>query len=174
MDVSPQKIIIAGQSAGGGLAATLCQKIRDNGQQQPLAQVLYYPMLDDNTAANTALDSTTHICWNNVNNRYCWSAYLRQPPGEPSAPPYSVAARMKDLSGLPPTWLGVGDLDLFYLESLTYLERLRRAGVETDSCVSHQAPHAFDVLSPRADVSKAFKQSMIDFVQRQFKTDLQT
>lgn len=59
-DVDPARLAVAGQSAGGGLAAALVQRIHDEGGRQPAAQWLFCPMLDDRTAADRSLDGVRH------------------------------------------------------------------------------------------------------------------
>jgi acetyl esterase/lipase len=75
---------------------------------------------------------------------------LGQEPGSASASPYAAAARAADVSGLPPTFISVGGLDLFLEENMTYADRLSRAGVPvelhgfyraTNARVTKQAEH---------------------------------
>jgi uncharacterized protein YndB with AHSA1/START domain len=108
-------------------------------------------MLDDRTAADESLDDLRHPVWTNVSNRTGWTSYLGQPPGSPAVPAYAVPARCDDLSGLPPTWIGVGTADLFADECREYAGRLREAGVEVELVAVPGAPHGFDARSaPRA------------------------
>ncbi|BFM15124.1 alpha/beta hydrolase [Maricurvus nonylphenolicus] len=166
LGVNPERIAIAGQSAGGGLAANLAQRIYDADGVQPVAQILFCPMLDDRTAADISLDPLRHRLWSNINNRFGWSAYLCQEPDLESVPPYAVAARREDLSGLPPAWIGVGDIDLFCEEDKHYFERLQAAGVESELHISPQAPHGFESLVPGSSVSQAFHASMLAFLKK--------
>lgn len=83
LGVDPQRIVIGGQSAGGGLAASLTQRIYDEGGPQPAGQWLFCPMLDDRTAADEGLDAVKHVLWNNRSNRIGWSSYLAMAPGSP-------------------------------------------------------------------------------------------
>jgi len=156
LDIDPTRIAIGGMSAGGGLAACLAQQILDSGGVQPAAQLLFYPMLDDRTAAKRDLDSIKHPLWNNENNRGGWQAYLGQEPGQPNEAEYAIAARREDLTGLPPAWIGVGDIDLFYEENRTYADRLKSTGVFCDFHVVPMAPHGFQVVVPQAQISRDF------------------
>lgn len=72
LGVDPKRIVLTGQSAGGGLAASLAQKLLDVGDIQPCAQALFYPMLDDRTAVLKELDNIKHKLWRNSNNRGAW------------------------------------------------------------------------------------------------------
>lgn len=138
------KIIVAGESAGGGLVAELCQRLLDESKNSnrsndaatplPIAQMLFEPMLDDRTCVNKDLSQLpSHLVWNFNSNVYGWSQYLGPDykVGDESLPAYAVASRRKDLSGLPPAWIMVGTLDLFYSESKDYASRLKEHGVPT-------------------------------------------
>ena len=167
LGVDPARIAIAGQSAGGGLAAALCQRIADTGGHQPAAQLLIYPMLDDRTATREDLTAIEHILWNNSNNRYGWSAYLGREAGlEDLAPDWAVPGRRESLAGLPPAWVGVGDKDLFLDEDRVYTQRLREAGVPCEFLVAPLAPHGFDGVAPTAAVSRDFMKSSDAFLKR--------
>lgn len=165
-DIDPHRLAIAGQSAGGGLAAGLVQRIRDTGGIQPAAQILMYPMIDDRTAANKALDAVKHRLWNNRNNRGAWNHYLQQAPGQESVPRYAAPARREDLSGLAPAWVGVGEADLFFTEDCDYAHRLQAAGICCELHTTPMAPHAFDIIVAEAAVSRDFIQSYTQFLRR--------
>lgn len=154
--VDSRRLAIAGQSAGGGLAAALVQRVHDEGGTQPVAQWLFCPMLDDRTAANGNLDTVRHYLWNNRSNRVGWSTYLGVDPGAEEVPDYAVPARRTDLTGLPPAWIGVGDIDLFHDEDRRYAEALKAAGVPTVLDVVPGGPHAFESMRAGAPVAKAF------------------
>lgn len=156
LGVDPARIAIAGQSGGGGMAASLAQRILDYGGTQPAAQFLFCPMLDDRTAARTELDALRHVMWPNRNNRAAWSWYLGCEAGGGAVPENAVPARREDLAGLPPTWIGIGDLDLFYEECKIYAERLKQAGVPTKIDEVSQAFHGFESLVPESELANSF------------------
>ncbi|MBA54532.1 MAG: esterase [Pseudomonadales bacterium] len=164
LEIDRDRIVVIGQSAGGGLAACLAQRIAEAGGVQPVAQALIYPMLDDRTAANFELDAIKHRFWNNKNNRAGWHAYLGQPPGQPIAPRFAVAARHANLSGLPATWIGVGGLDLFYEENCAYAARLQAAGVSCELFREPGCPHGYDIIAPNTTVSQRLIQGYMTFI----------
>lgn len=143
-DIDTARIVIGGESAGGGLAASLVQRLHDEGGVQPIAQWLFAPMIDDRTAADESLDGIDHWVWNNRANRVGWSAYLGTDPGADTAAPYAAAARRDDLSGLPAAFIAVGDIELFRAEDETYAMRLERAGVPVVLDLVPGAPHGFE------------------------------
>jgi acetyl esterase/lipase len=120
-------IVVAGSSAGGGLAAALAQMAYDRGEIHLAGQVLVYPMLDDRTAAKPDPMPLVRRLWSNRSNAFGWRSYLADSPGGEGIPPLVTAARRQDLSGLPPTWIGVGSLDLFHDESVAFADGLRRS-----------------------------------------------
>jgi acetyl esterase/lipase len=164
MDVDPEKVVVAGVSAGGTLAASVCQRLHDRGGREPAAQLLIFPMLDDRTATRTELDAVGHRVWSNVSNRFGWTSYLGRAPGS-AAPPHAVPARREDLSGLPPAWIGVGAADLFLDECRDYARRLEEAGVEVDYAEVDGAIHGFTNVE-HAERTVAFYASATGFIRR--------
>ena len=164
LGVDPSRIVISGQSAGGGLAAALVQRIHDSGGVQPAAQALFCPMIDDRTGARTDLDAIKYLMWPNRSNRAGWSGYLGQPAGSPDVPPYAVAARRESLAGLPPAWISVGDIELFYDEDCAYAERLKAAGVPCQLHLVPGAPHGFEAIAPTSAPARELFQSAYRFI----------
>ncbi|MCB0050419.1 MAG: alpha/beta hydrolase [Caldilineaceae bacterium] len=156
LGVDPARIAIAGESAGGGLAAALAHLAHDRGEVTPRFQLLLYPMLDDRTTLQAEHAGRGEFVWTPASNRLGWSAYLGREPVLEDAPEYAAPARRQNLAGLPPAWIGVGDLDLFYPENAAYAQRLREAGVPCEFYVVTGAYHAFEQLQPDASVAQAF------------------
>lgn len=168
LGIDPSKVAIGGASAGGGLAASLALRIRDEGGVQPVAQLLVYPMLDDRTTLRADIEEKQHLVWNQGSNITGWSAYLGQSRGNESLPPYAAAARHEALSNLPPAWIGVGTLDLFHDEDIAYARRLEEAGVDTTLDVVTGGYHGFDGLDADTAVAREFTQQKIRFLKRFF------
>lgn len=159
-DVDADRIAVAGASAGGGLAAQVALRARDRGEIRLAAQTLVYPMLDDRTVDRTDLDESAFRLWDNRANRVGWSAYLGHEPGAAEADPIAVPARNENLEGLPPAWIGVGGLDLFRDEDMTYAERLRAAGVPCETIVIDGVFHGFDGIVDDSAATRRFRESM--------------
>jgi acetyl esterase/lipase len=88
----------------------------------------------------------------------------RPRPGLAQLPAYAAAARRGDLRGLPPAWIGVGDLDLFLDEGRAYAERLEADGVAVTLHEVAGAPHGFDALAPDVPLARAFVASQHAFL----------
>jgi len=155
------RIAVGGTSAGGGLAAALTQLAYDRKEVSPIFQLLTYPMLDDRTVLRTDIDDSNSPTWSQKSNRFGWESYLAKKYGSDEIPTYSVPARREDLSGLPPAWIGVGTLDVFYKEDMAYAQRLKEAGVACDLNIVEGAFHGFDVFDPQLSIVQEFRKSQI-------------
>lgn len=159
--VDASRIAVLGESAGGGNAAILALAAREQGDCPIACQALIYPMLDDRTGVTTQPEAHVgQFLWTAAFNRFAWSAFLGQTAGGRNVPKGAVPARVENLEGLPPTWIGVGSLDLFHDENVAYAQRLRAAGVPVELKVVRGAYHGFFSLVPDAPVSRDFCESL--------------
>ncbi len=148
----PARIAVAGDSAGGGLAAATALLSRDRSGPALARQILIYPMLDDrNTTAPERVPDA--LIWSYDDNATGWGALLGAAVGTADVSPYAAPARAEDLSGLPPTYLLVGDMDIFRDEDIAYVARLTAAGVPVEFHLVPGAPHAFDYAAPDAEIT---------------------
>lgn len=144
------RIMVGGESAGGGLTAALCMLARDRGEVNIAFQMPLYPMLDHR---DTDSSRNNHgISWNTRRNHAAWRLYLREVEGE--IPPYASPARQTDYSNLPPAYTFVGNREPFYCETMTYIENLRKTGVPARVDVYPTGFHAFDMLLPFRRISR--------------------
>jgi acetyl esterase/lipase len=160
LKVDTERIAVGGDSAGGGLAAALSQMARDRGGPGICFQLLEYPMLDDRTVLRPDHSGTGAFVWTPASNRFAWTAYLGRPPIAGVAPTYAAPARTEDLAGLPPAWVGVGELDLFHAEDVDYADRLRSSGVACELHVEPGMYHGADAIRAKASTSMRFRDRM--------------
>ncbi len=161
LGVDPARIGIMGESAGGGLAAGLALLVRDRGEFILAFQHLIYPMIDDRTCSHADPHPFAgEFVWTSASNHFGWSALLGVEPGSEGVSPYAAAARAADLSGLPPTFISTGALDLFLEEDMDYARRLTRAGVPVEFHIYPGAYHAFNVSPDAAVASQATRDSL--------------
>lgn len=164
LGINREKIIIGGVSAGGGLAAGLALLIRDRGEMDICAQVLIYPMIDDTNIAPPSDDTPDTLVWSRAYNKFGWQSYLGDLFGQKEVPIYAAPARADDLSGLPPTYMPVGDLDLFLDENILYARKLTQAGVPTHFHIVPGAYHGFNGFAASAPVSQAINMETFAFI----------
>jgi acetyl esterase/lipase len=146
--IDPDRIAVGGASAGGGLAAGTALLARDRRGPHVAFQLLLEPMLDDRarTFSSTAYESG--IVWNRNANRQGWTALLGDRIGTDAVSCYAAPARAADLTGLPPAFVDVGEIETFRDESIDYAQRLLAAGVSTELHVYRGAFHGFDLMAP--------------------------
>lgn len=149
----PSRLAVMGDSAGGGLAAGVCLMARDRGGPAVAQQLLIYPMLDDRTTIPDP-QLLPFLTWTYDDNITGWGALLGESAGTDRVSQYAAPARADDLTGLPPTYIDTGDLDIFRDEDIAYARRLADAGVPTELHLHPGCPHAFEGLASGAGVSK--------------------
>jgi acetyl esterase/lipase len=157
------RVVLAGTSAGGGLAAGTALLHRDRGGPGPAGLLLVCPMLDDRNVHTPVRPWDT---WSSVSNLTGWTALLGAARGGPDVPPYAAPARATDLSGLPPAFVDVGTADIFLDEDVAFAQRIWAAGGRADLHVWAGGYHGFDGLVPEAAVSRAARATRIDWLRR--------
>ena len=168
LQIDAGRIAIGGESAGGGLAASTALLARDRGGPALIFQLLVCPMLDDRNVTPSSHEITDIGVWDRWHNVEAWTAVLGQQAGCEGVSPYAAAARAEDLSGLPPAYIDVGELDVVRDEDIDYATRLMQAGVAAELHVFPGAFHGFDLFAPRASVSKQAATARRDALHRAF------
>lgn len=134
-DIDPDRVVLVGESAGGGLAAALALLVRDRGGRQPVGQLLATPMLDHRSATPSVAQMDGVGLWDRISNTTGWSACLGSHADTADAPAHASAARATDLAGLPPAFIDAADAEIFRDEVVEYTQRLWLAGVPAESHV---------------------------------------
>lgn len=155
LNVDPTRIAIMGDSAGGGIAASLAHYAKIQTPAPKLAkQILIYPMLDDrNTHPDPQI--APYAVWSYDDNITGWGALLGDRRGGADVKPHEAAGRMtvQDAQGLPPAYIDVGELDIFRDEDLAYAKTLTQAGVSCELHLLPGVPHAFEGFATEAQVA---------------------
>ena len=137
----PARIAVAGDSAGGNLAAVTALRARDGGPAIR-AQLLIYPVTDHYSAG--------HVSYAGLGAGYgllqetrtwCWDLYLPDPAH--AAHPDASPLRSASLAGLPPAYVVTAGFDLLRDEGRAYARQLRRAGVAVDEAHYADMNHGF-------------------------------
>ena len=142
-DELPGPYVVAGDSAGGNLAAVLARRVRDAGGPVDFVfQLLVYPVTDAAMATDSyrrfGADQTFGL--SKLVMSACWESYA---PGRIGQSPDASPLRAPDLSGLPPALILLAECDPLTDEGLDYAERLRAAGVDARTSVYDGTAHGF-------------------------------
>lgn len=159
LGIDKNKIILMGDSAGGGLAARLGLLTRDRKIYNLAGQILIYPMLDYRTGTDASpYDSslTGEFVWTAKSNQYGWAKLRGGQNISEKEMPYFSPAMAKDVSNSPETFIIVGTLDLFVNEDIDYANKLIQAGVETELHVVPGVVHTYENLIPTSPQALEF------------------
>ena len=162
LGLDTDRLAIIGGSAGGGLAIGTALMARDQEFPKLSFQMANYPMIDDRNETPSSKEITDVGIWDRKANIEAWDWYL----GGKNADEYAAPARAIDLSGLPPTFIDVGELDLFRDEDIEFAKRLLQAGVTTELHVYPGAYHASESFAPEAELSKQIWTKRIEALKR--------
>jgi acetyl esterase/lipase len=154
LGVDPTRVAVMGDSGGGGLAAGVALLARDRGLTLA-RQILVYPMLDDRTTVADP-ELAPFAAWSYDDNYTGWHALLGDAVGEEAVPETAAPARASDVSGLPPTYVDTGDLDIFRDECIEYARRIAAGGTQVELHVHPGCPHGFDRIPGLPVAQRAF------------------
>ncbi|MFF5493789.1 alpha/beta hydrolase [Streptomyces aquilus] len=166
LGADPERIVIAGASAGGGLSAALALLARDRKGPRMIGQVLMCPMLDDRNDTPSVHQMAGVGVWDRTANETGWTALLGEARGGPDVPAYAAPARAEDLSGLPPAFLDVGSAETFRDEVVAYASRIWQAGGVAELHVWPGGFHGFDGFAPQAALSQAARAAQLRWLRR--------
>lgn len=144
LHIDPARIAIVGDSAGGALAASLCQMIRDRGLPIPRLQMLIYPVTD-NSLQHKSLREYAKGTWSGKATEHMWNLYLKD--GEQGMLPYAAPLQQSSLTGLPPCYVEVCEMDCLRDEGIAYAKKLKSSGVATTLHIVPGAYHGYDMAT---------------------------
>jgi acetyl esterase len=127
LGADPARLAVAGDSAGGNLAAVTALRARDLGAPQIRHQVLIYPVTDCNCDTPSYRENAQGFGLTAEAMRWFWSHYLETPAQ--GREPYACPVRAPDLKGLPPATVITAEYDPLRDEGEDYAAKLRAAGV---------------------------------------------
>ncbi|MEU8816213.1 alpha/beta hydrolase [Actinoplanes sp. NPDC048796] len=166
LGIDSARIVLAGQSAGGGLAAGTALLARDRRGPRLFGQILISPMLDDgdSTVSTRQIDGVGVA--DRALTRFGWNAYLGDRRGGDDVTIYAAPARAADLTGLPPAYIDCGSAEVFRDETVAYASRLWEAGVDAELHVWPGAFHGFTSMAPQAALSRTAIAALANWTSR--------
>jgi acetyl esterase/lipase len=167
--IDRERIAVGGSSAGGGIAAGLALRIRDEGGPSIAFQLLLSPAVDDRTDAPSWTDLVDPPVLAGPHRGMVWNHYLGTGyAGEETTgvSPHAVPARAATLAGLPPTYIAAMEVDPLRDANIEFASRLLQGGVRTELHVHPGAFHGSVELVPGAASSARILDGLLDALGR--------
>ncbi|MFE7448168.1 alpha/beta hydrolase [Streptomyces griseus] len=166
LGIDTQRLLIAGGSAGGGLAAGTALLARDRRLPPLYGQVLQCPMLDDRneTVSSRQIDGVG--TWERGSNLLGWTLLLGDRQGTDDVSIYAAPGRATDLAGLAPTFIDCGSAEVFRDECVAYASRIWEVGGSAELHIWAGGLHGFEAFAPHAAISQAATAARNDWVSR--------
>jgi acetyl esterase len=140
--VSPDRVLVGGESAGGNLAAAVSLRLRDRGGPEPVGQVLIYPGTAGGDSGFPSRSAFIGLVVSEKSKRWFWESYTAGRE-ELADDPYVAPLRADSLAGLPPALVILGGCDYLRDEGRAYAERMAAEGVDVESVLYPGQPHGF-------------------------------
>lgn len=168
LSVDKAKIAVGGDSAGGALAAAVCQMARDRRTNMPCFQLLVYPVTDRRMQTESCRKYTDTPMWNSKLSAKMWQGYVQSE----NAPDIAYASPMEATSfvGLPNAYIETAEFDCLHDEGIAYAKALRAANVSVELNETKGTMHGFDIVE-KAPTTKATVAERIKYMQRMFCFD---
>ncbi len=142
LSADPARIVVAGDSAGGNLAAVTALRIRDEGGPRLCGQLLLYPVTDYHTPGTPSYEQNAEgYGLTRATMEWFWDHYLSR--AEDAGHPHASPLRAPDVSGLPPAFVMSAEYDPLRDEAEIYGERLHAAGVAAEIVRVPDVNHGF-------------------------------
>ncbi len=142
LNIAPDKIVIAGDSAGGNLALAVTLMARDRRIHIPAAELLIYPATDRRMITETMKKYVDTPIWNSNLTKIVWKAYLGNQ--NPKKIEYASPIEAESFKGFPPTYIEVAQYDALRDEGVALYNKLQKQSIE---CEMHEiigACHGFE------------------------------
>jgi len=141
LGVNPAKIAVAGESAGGNMAAAVCILARERGYPLPIHELLVYPVADNNLNTTSYNQYAMAVPLNRPNIQYFTGLYFNSPTDGDNR--LISLVDVADLKGLPPTTIIAAEIDPLQTEGVSLRDKLTTAGVPVDYTLYKGTTHEF-------------------------------
>jgi acetyl esterase len=153
LNINPAKIAVAGESAGGNMAAAVCILARERGYPLPVHELLVYPVADNNLTTNSYNQYANAVPLNRANIQYFTGLYFNTAADGDNR--LISLVDVADLRGLPPTTIIAAEIDPLQTEGMSLRDKLTAAGVSVDytlySGTTHEFFGTYTVVPPAQD-----------------------
>ena len=167
LDIDPTKIIIIGTSGGAGIAAAAVLLARERQRSLVCAQILNIPMLDDRIHFVSAGQFRSNTLWDGRANEQAWTMILDS--DKECVDEIRCPGRATNLSGLPSTFIDVGECEVFRDSAVAFASQIWKDGGSAELHVWPGVYHAAMYFEPSVPVSQAQDAALKNFIRRTLK-----
>lgn len=150
LHIDKNRIAIAGDSAGGGITASLTHIVRDRGEMSVCYHMLIYPVVDSSLSTESMKKYTDSPAWNAKANRKMWKELKKRVSAEIEQ--YISPLQCVDFSGLCNAYIEVEEFDCLHDEGALYAEKLMQNGYEVQLNDMKGTYHGFDAFESKVIV----------------------
>lgn len=168
LNVDKTKIAVGGDSAGGALAASVCQMARDRGTDMPIFQLLVYPVTDYRMKTESCRKYTDTPMWNTKLSVKMWKGYVRDEGTHDII--YASPMNSKNFDNLTSAYLETAEFDCLHDEGIAYANALQSAGVAVEINETKGTMHGFDIAQ-KALTTKNAVARRIKYMRKSFYYD---
>ncbi len=165
LGVNKKKIAVAGDSAGGNLAAAVSQMARDKEKDMPLFQLLIYPVTDRRNQNESCRKYTDTPMWNSKLSVIMWNGYIQSDKAGDMK--YASPMEAESFENLPNAYIETAEFDCLHDEAVAYAYALEKAGVTTELVETKGTMHGFDIVQ-NAPTSRAALLRRVKYMKKQF------
>ena len=141
LGIDPERIGLAGDSAGASIAALVCDRWEEEKLKMPCLQMLVYPVTDARMETDSMKRFTDTPQWDSRANEHMWEYYCGEDRDlRDKASPMQCALSTE----IPKTYIETAQFDCLHDEGLLYAEKLKQAGVDVEINETSGTYHGYD------------------------------
>lgn len=144
----PMRVAVAGESAGGNLAANVSMAARDKGVQMPVHQLLVYPVASNNMMSEAYVENTNAVPLSKAGMEW-FVKHVFDSPDQTKDPRLNLVGA--NLKGLPPTTIILAEIDPLRSDGELLAEKLEAAGVDAEVESYDGVTHEFFGMAAAVD-----------------------
>ena len=152
LNISKEKIIVTGDSAGGNIAAAITVMLHDRNQPLPKGAMLIYPFLDKrmNSASMKRFNDTP--IWDSNCDKIFWNIYLKDQ--DENQAKYSSISEINSVDFFPPTYIEVAEYDCLHDEGIDFAEKVKFHGIPVEVHDIKGTCHGYETATKSSIVEK--------------------
>lgn len=165
LGIDKDRVAVCGDSAGGAIAAALTHMTRDRNGPEICAQMLIYPVIDEERTSQSMRELSDFMGWNPRLNKEMWNYYLKD--GDKGILGYAAPISNDNFKQLPKAYIEVEELDCFRDEGIAYAKKLKESGNIVELNYIKGTFHGFDIMQ-RSIVTQKAIEGRVDFLKKSF------